>query len=368
MSDRDALLTAILADPDDDTARLVFADWLQENGQPLRSEFIRAQIEAVRADPFGPASRKAERRAAEILEEYRPAWTRHLNGRGLVEFPGFERGFISRLAIEPVSFVNQIETLFTTEPVQALKLYRFASSMPERVSLEPLFELPRLRQVRGLELSPHILDADEYEAMSDCSHLDDVRELSLRVNPVPPAWLERTLRGDRFPNLTGLDLSEVSHVGRALAATIPAANHRKLKRLNLSGVAFNSDQIQKVLCSRCLREVEELRLACVTRSDDAGPLFHLDLGFVIPWDRLVVLDLARQGLGDAGVREIVGEKSAASLRWLGLASNRIGPDSVRYLTSSKYLALNHLDVRGNNLTLADLAALHQRFPDAVIES
>ena len=33
MTDREALLAAIHADPDDDTARLVYADWLQENGQ-----------------------------------------------------------------------------------------------------------------------------------------------------------------------------------------------------------------------------------------------------------------------------------------------------------------------------------------------
>lgn len=33
MSDGDALLRAILLRPDDDAARLVYADWLDENGQ-----------------------------------------------------------------------------------------------------------------------------------------------------------------------------------------------------------------------------------------------------------------------------------------------------------------------------------------------
>jgi uncharacterized protein (TIGR02996 family) len=33
MTDRDALLAATLANPDEDTPRLVFADWLQENGR-----------------------------------------------------------------------------------------------------------------------------------------------------------------------------------------------------------------------------------------------------------------------------------------------------------------------------------------------
>lgn len=45
MSDEAAFLAAILAEPADDTVRLVYADWLQENGQPERAEFIRVQVE-----------------------------------------------------------------------------------------------------------------------------------------------------------------------------------------------------------------------------------------------------------------------------------------------------------------------------------
>jgi uncharacterized protein (TIGR02996 family) len=41
---RAALLANVLNDPADDTARLVFADWLQENGQEDRAEFIRLGV------------------------------------------------------------------------------------------------------------------------------------------------------------------------------------------------------------------------------------------------------------------------------------------------------------------------------------
>lgn len=43
-SDWPAFLTAIVANPDDDTLRLVAADFLEENGEPDRAEFIRVQI------------------------------------------------------------------------------------------------------------------------------------------------------------------------------------------------------------------------------------------------------------------------------------------------------------------------------------
>lgn len=40
-----ALLRAICQRPDDTQARLVFADWCEDNGQEARAEFVRAQVE-----------------------------------------------------------------------------------------------------------------------------------------------------------------------------------------------------------------------------------------------------------------------------------------------------------------------------------
>ncbi len=44
MTDQKALLAAILAARDEDTPRVVYADWLDENGDPARAEFIRVQV------------------------------------------------------------------------------------------------------------------------------------------------------------------------------------------------------------------------------------------------------------------------------------------------------------------------------------
>lgn len=48
LTDADALLSSILANPADDAPRLVYADWLDENGQPDRASFIRVQCELAR--------------------------------------------------------------------------------------------------------------------------------------------------------------------------------------------------------------------------------------------------------------------------------------------------------------------------------
>lgn len=44
LSDRAALLRAIIDNPDEDTARLVYADCIEEEGDDARAEFIRVQV------------------------------------------------------------------------------------------------------------------------------------------------------------------------------------------------------------------------------------------------------------------------------------------------------------------------------------
>ena len=45
MTTEDALFRAILDNPDDDDVRLIYADWLDDQGDSARAEFIRVQIE-----------------------------------------------------------------------------------------------------------------------------------------------------------------------------------------------------------------------------------------------------------------------------------------------------------------------------------
>ena len=69
MSDR-AFLRAIVSEPADDTARLVYADWLEETGEPVqvaRAEFIRTQIQAHTLHPNDPRRAELQAHAAELF-------------------------------------------------------------------------------------------------------------------------------------------------------------------------------------------------------------------------------------------------------------------------------------------------------------
>src|SRR5262249_9709898 len=62
-------LRAICAAPDDDAPRLVFADWLDENAEPERAEFIRLQVRLARE----PDTTEFDLQCEELL---RTKWTK----------------------------------------------------------------------------------------------------------------------------------------------------------------------------------------------------------------------------------------------------------------------------------------------------
>lgn len=57
MTDREKFIRAICERPEDDLPRLVFADWLEENGESERAKVIRDQIESGESETFGGLKR-----------------------------------------------------------------------------------------------------------------------------------------------------------------------------------------------------------------------------------------------------------------------------------------------------------------------
>jgi uncharacterized protein (TIGR02996 family) len=72
---REAFLQDIRDNPDDDTPRLVFADWLDDNGDPQRAEFIRVQCALARMSDDHPRRDEFGAREQELLEANALHWT-----------------------------------------------------------------------------------------------------------------------------------------------------------------------------------------------------------------------------------------------------------------------------------------------------
>lgn len=365
MTDRDALYAAVLAAPDDDTPRLVFADWCDDAGDADRAAFIRAQVEAARAEPWSPVRRDADARAAPHLEAAGYEWRQAVGVP--YHAPEFVRGFVEGVELYADDVGDRLHNLRAANPIRRVRLLMesVADAWFVTKSVTEVFAAPELAGITALDASHANLNGTlDYEALAAAEPLAGLCELKLARRLVPPDWLNRFLAGPELPALAALDLADIPNLGPALADGLGAAPHRSLSKLNATGVSFRSRQLKRVLESPALAGVEELRLGWSYR--EAGPATMIDLGWVLPWNRLRLLDLAGQRLGPDGVREITDRREAAGLRWLGLARNHLGDSGARRLLESRHLHLYHLDVTGNDIAPPLLGALRARFPDAVV--
>src|SRR5438309_1192533 len=128
MSDREALLAAILARPDDDTPRLAFADWLDDQPGPAAGDWaavIRAQVGAARLERFSPRWLELARVQADVfrrhLDDWVPLWASRF-GR-----LAFRRGFREVYEFDGRAFHTNADAVFRANPVRAVKLTQLAN-------------------------------------------------------------------------------------------------------------------------------------------------------------------------------------------------------------------------------------------------
>jgi uncharacterized protein (TIGR02996 family) len=159
MTDGDDLFAAVLASPDEDLPRLVYADWLDENGQPERAEFIRVQIELersmgnekqgaasvvanvppIRPEEFRktrvyqlqPGDRGLSLLATEttLLGKYAGHWLEPLRLKNGPLYSNathgqFRRGFVEVVWMPAIGFLTHAEHLFRLSPVRELRVTR----------------------------------------------------------------------------------------------------------------------------------------------------------------------------------------------------------------------------------------------------
>src|SRR4051794_40513367 len=97
MDQGEAFLEAIREAPEDDAVRLVYADWLEDEGQVDRAEFIRLQCELARLGPGDPKGVKLRKRERALLKQHETDWGE------LVGFPSSVRGEMRRGFLEHIA-------------------------------------------------------------------------------------------------------------------------------------------------------------------------------------------------------------------------------------------------------------------------
>lgn len=167
MNSHEFFLQSVRANPDDDGPRLVYADWLEENGYELYAEFIRVQIELHRTDhqnkawllraltpqdieardALGPRIIALLQRIQE-LEKKHSSW-RRLPPNWPSQMGCYERGLLYAWVGSAEQFLKYGEEIWSYGPVRKLaidgkdrEIERFANS-------------PLLTRIKELSITPN---------------------------------------------------------------------------------------------------------------------------------------------------------------------------------------------------------------------
>jgi len=136
MTTEQSLLRTILTFPQDDTVRLVYADYLEENGKAEQAEFIRLHIKLYRQ----PEEMTADERKR-MVDCYNAAYGQQETFRkdyflfSLYDYKCrlyFSRGFLSNLMGGQSTVMDSIYSLFSQYPIQAIGLFDCAIMRRDR--------------------------------------------------------------------------------------------------------------------------------------------------------------------------------------------------------------------------------------------
>jgi uncharacterized protein (TIGR02996 family) len=338
-----ALLRAVIDHPDDDARRLVYADWLQQQGDP-QGELIAVHSQLAHATANERA--ELEARAKALLDAHAETWTAEL-GDG-VSHVTFRRGLA------------------------------YAARVPVRTGILEVLDRAPIRDL-GFSADPHDddddddddNDGDDDDRRADSSRLAIARELAAdprlaRVELLATGvrWgedgLAALLASPHLDKLRGLQLADPDcqvHAGHALAA----ARLPQLEFLALCGdwqgelgdagvVALASAQLP------ALRDLALLNVSCTEASARAlagsmtlTQLHGLDFG----WG-----SYNPNRIGPLGAAAIAESANFGQLRRLILDFNGIGDDGLAALARSPHLgALQYLSLKSTSVTDAGVRAL-----------
>lgn len=135
MNDGDLLLRRILEVPEDDAARLVYADWLEENGDPDKAEYIRLEVE-LEASIISKTKLSPDRKHHVLSRT--TVLHRRIANRSRYQLPKkaalqWNRGFIDSLLLPIDYFWNRqrLMALFRRHPITEVTLFGCKPSRTE---------------------------------------------------------------------------------------------------------------------------------------------------------------------------------------------------------------------------------------------
>jgi uncharacterized protein (TIGR02996 family) len=281
MSLEDAFLDDINERPHDDAPRLVYADWLDDNGQPERAEFIRVQCRLAELPTGHPERPAVEKREHALWKKHAKAWRKPLP-------PRHRKGPFYRGFVVPVWYLS-------------------ASGLPPDLTppaCAPLWEADLAGDLEGMDLAAHPL-------LGRVAHL--------RLPQVPTDWLQRLLMSPAVAHLTGLRHHWFSEAGSARARAIAESPYlTRLTDLHLWGAPLGPEGGRALAASPYLRRLRDVWLAAAQLGNEGV----IALAGSPVLDTVIRLNLSTNNLTNKAADALLESPHLANVRKLELYRTR----------------------------------------------
>ena len=366
MTDRQALLAAIRAHPDEDTPRLAFADLLDERGDTFFSHWaalIRTQIEAAGLERFTRPWLELVRRQRVLFaartKEWTPMWGSRLGPMA------YRRGFREAEAFTGDGFEAAADRVFASNPIRAVSINGLGTP---RGKLRPgIVDYPGLAFTETLDL----LGNDPLLVMRFLTRAAEgmprLRALGLGNMELSTSAAADILSLPALAGVTALDLSSnplfrsVTHGRPESLFSAPAME--RVRWLALGYTEPPPAALVALAHSPRLKNLKMLDLSHLRTRDPTGTAvpamgyFGAQILGTGPAVRGVeYLDLTGHRIGAAGVEALAPVLS--NVRELLLGDNDLGDGGAAALAACPQLAnLRRLDLGGNGITRTGAVAL-----------
>ena len=241
MSDEPALLTAIAANPDEDTPRLMYADWLDEHAQAVRAEFIRVQIAISQKEhlPRAALNRHVDlfKRNQELIDRHRAELLGPLAMLPRAARIEFRRGFLARIELHVEPFLGHAGLLAGLQPQPGVRVTAVAASLAEFTRCP---HLDVVTELAAYSPTPELAVPDEIDILDAAERLTRLAVLDVEGCALGD-WFCELLDNFALPALVELDLSQNAITDIGVQSFLRTHHPQKLKRLVLGGNPIGDD-------------------------------------------------------------------------------------------------------------------------------
>lgn len=359
MTTRDALESALAANPDDVALHSAYADLLLEQGDP-RGEYIRLQLAAEDRNQPTAKLREYEQAAFELRQKHEQEWLENLwqfvrrppSARSVAEpmepnvVITWKRGWIDGIRIGQLSeeLVRAVAANPLTRLLGALAAVRnfvwpnAREEIRDAIDLQPLIDAGRFTNLRHFELG-----SVEERVTAEGWQIDDAVEVMPNLESIKlcvDVFSESGLFGGEYPRLHTIDITYNNPRCRfyMLGYNDGLPNLRRLSldvveimpprgELGSEREPITEGDLQSFFRSKHLKALEYFTFRN-GEFTDAGVEELLASGFIT---RLKGLDLCRCNITDDGARMLAAHPHVPKLEYLHLDNNLLSPIGIQVL-------------------------------------